>query len=321
MPMDPPVTVLMAVRNGERFLPTAVESILGQSYPHFRFLIVDDASTDGTRARVRSYRHPSIELLELERNVGQTAALNVGLRHARTPWIARMDADDFSAPTRLAEQMEALRQEPGLSCVGTGIWEFSEKPENRIAVVFRPERYDQIKRAALLGSGMIHGSIVVGRRALLDIGGYDERYRYASDRDLFVRLFARTKARNIPKLLLGVRRHENQDSFSLEAATEYVELFSRLLVQETFSPTEKTVLRQSLAYSHLFRSDCHRKKGHRMEGWKETGRAFQVSPSFFLQKATSNLVRRITPPAWRVRWEGEKELGVRRRQGGDSDGR
>ena len=209
--MPYPITVLMAVRNGELFLRTAIGSILKQTYPHFHFLIVDDASTDQTREVVRSYQDPRVELLSLERNVGQTAALNIGLRHATSPWIARMDADDFSAPTRLAEQMALLEEDRSLQCVGTGIWEFLEDPTEKIAVVFRPEGYEQIRRASLLGSGMIHGSILVGRAALLEIGGYDERYRYASDRDLFVRLFSRYKARNIPKLLLGVRRHENQE--------------------------------------------------------------------------------------------------------------
>lgn len=308
----PPVTVLMAVRNGERFLRTAVDSILAQTYPHFHFLVVDDASTDGTRAILRSYRHPAIELLGLGRHVGQTAALNIGLRHARSPWIARMDADDFSAPDRLAEQMQALRRDGSLKCVGTGIWEFSEKPEEKRAVVFRPEEHEQIRRAALLGSGMIHGSILVSRQALLEVGGYDERYRYASDRDLFVRLFSRVRARNIPKLLLGIRRHEGQDSFSLAAATEYVDLFSRLLSQEGFSPAEKAVLRQSLAYSHFFRSDCHRKKGHLLEAWKERAQAFRVSPAFFLRAGTGRLIKRITPASLRAHWAGDKQLGVRR---------
>lgn len=301
----------MAVRNGEPFLRTAMESILSQTYPYFRFLVVDDASTDHTRAIVRSYGHPSVELLELERNVGQTAALNMGLRHARTPWIARMDADDFSAPTRLTEQMEAFAQDADLSCVGTGIWEFSESPDNPKAVVFRPEHYDQIKRAALLGSGMIHGSVVVRRQALLDIGGYDERYRYASDRDLFIRLFARHKARNIPKALLGVRRHEDQDSFSLSAATEYVDLFGRLLAQKGFNPEERAVLRESLAYSHLFRAGCFFEKDKVLEAWKDSARALQVSPGFFLRSQAGRWIKRILRAPERS-GRGDKRLGVQR---------
>ena len=100
------LTVLMTVYNGSPFLRTAIDSILNQTYADFCFLIVDDASTDDSREIVRSYKDPRIQLVCLEHNVGQTAALNIGLRQATTPWIARMDADDYSGPTRFEEQME-----------------------------------------------------------------------------------------------------------------------------------------------------------------------------------------------------------------------
>ena len=76
--MDYPLTVLMATYNDGRFLPMAMESILSQTYRHFRFLIVDDASTDETPQIIRSYNDPRIEHLRLEQNVGQTVALNIG---------------------------------------------------------------------------------------------------------------------------------------------------------------------------------------------------------------------------------------------------
>src|SRR3989338_10031399 len=117
--MNPAVTVLMAVQNGGPYLRTAIESILHQTYRDFCFLIVDDGSTDDSREIVRSYDDRRIELLCLEHNVGQTAALNKGLRHAPTPWIARMDADDYSARTRLEVQIKSLEGEPLLACLGT----------------------------------------------------------------------------------------------------------------------------------------------------------------------------------------------------------
>jgi len=69
------LTVLMAVRNGEPFLNLAIDSILRQTYRDFRFLIIDDASTDRTRELVRSYSDERMEMVCLEENVGQTAAL------------------------------------------------------------------------------------------------------------------------------------------------------------------------------------------------------------------------------------------------------
>jgi glycosyltransferase involved in cell wall biosynthesis len=244
----------MAVYNGRPFLRTAMDSILAQSYRDFRFLIVDDASTDDTREIVRSYPDPRIELLPLARNVGQTAALNLGLRHASSPWIARMDADDFSAPTRLEEQMRVLASDASLRCVGSWAWEFRDDPATADTIIARPEAYPQIRRAAFQGAGVIHGSAVLSRESLLEVGAYDERFRYASDREMFIRFLGRHPAANVPKPLLGVRRHPNQDSFSKIAADEYVDIFVGLLRNPGASAEEREIVRRSLAYSYLFRA-------------------------------------------------------------------
>lgn len=287
----PAITVLMAVRNGAPFLRTSVESILAQSFRDFQFLIVDDASTDGTAEIVRSAADPRIELLCLPGNVGQTAALNIGLRRAASPWIARMDADDFSAPTRLEEQMRALSRFPGMRCVGTAVWEFNGDPRVVGRIVRRPAGEEEIRREALVGRGLIHGSVLIGREALLDVGGYDERYRYAADRELFIRFTKRYKAMNLPEPLLGIRRHPAQDSFSKEAADEYVAIFLRLLASGEYAGTERRTLQEGLAYSYLFRANCRR--GEHLEGFRDLLRAFRTHPSRALRTLGGQVVRAL----------------------------
>ncbi len=272
------VTVLMAVYNGSRFLETAVPSILNQTCRDFRFLIVDDASTDDTRERIRSYGDDRIDLVCLEKNVGQTAALNIGLQAAATPWIARMDADDYSAPTRLEEQMGLLSRDSSLSCVGTFAWFFREDPHVMEGVVKRPVDYSAIRRGLLVGAAMIHGSMVVSRQAMREIGGYNPRYRYSQDRDLFNRLLTRFQGVNIPKPLLGFRRHPRQGSFCLTAADENVDIFSRMLAEASYSPKEKGILRDSLSYSYLFRALCRRSKGKWAGIPGDLWRALRTSP-------------------------------------------
>lgn len=293
--MDYPLTVLMAVYNGGPYIRTAIESILSQTFQEFRFLIVNDASTDDTEAIVRSYPDPRIEWVPLKENGGQTAALNVGLQRARTPWMARMDADDYSAPTRLESQMRALACDRSVRCVGTAIWEFSEDPKRVERVKTRPVSHDQIRRAALHGSGMIHGSIVIHRESLLHIGGYNERYRYASDRDLFIRFLSRYRATNLKEPLLGIRRYPQQDSFSKVAADEYIDIFEKLLSEEGYSPAEKRILRHSLAYSHLFRAGCLRSKGDYGGWYQEQIRAMGLSPRTWVRNLLGTLGQGLVP--------------------------
>ena len=152
---------MMAVHNGSPFLGVAVDSILQQTYRDFQFLIVDDASTDDSREIIRSYEDSRIVLNCLEHNIGQTAALNIGLRQASTRWIARMDADDYAASTRLEEQMFVLEADGSLGCVGTFAWLFRDDPQVVERIITPPTDYVEIKRASLSEIALIHGCIIV----------------------------------------------------------------------------------------------------------------------------------------------------------------
>ncbi len=285
-----PLTVLMAVYNGSRFLRTAVDSILNQTYRNFNFLIVDDASTDGSREMILSIKDPRITLLCLDKNVGQTAALNVGLRNIESPWIARMDADDYSAPTRFEEQMRAIEDNPFLRCVGTFAWMFREDPSRSEGVVTRPVNDHAIKRHLLKGAPMIHGTMVVSREAMNQAGGYSERYRYSQDLDLFNRLLTRFPVANIPKPLLGFRRHEGQGSFCVRAAEENIEIFSSMNLDPRYTSTEKVILKESLAHSYFFRALCYRATGEYRNWWNDMGLAWKTSPKTALRAFTTSMI-------------------------------
>ena len=252
--MDCPLTVLMAVHNGGRYLRVAIDSILQQTFTDFRFLIVDDASTDETRAIVGSYNDKRIELLCLDKNVGQTAALNIGLRHASTPWIARMDADDYSAPTRFEEQMKVLEKEPSLACIGTHVWTFREDPAVVEGVIATPVDYEDLKVELLRQSPIIHGSFVVSREALLDVGGYDERFRHAADVELYDRFLPKYSATNIPRQLVGIRRHSGQGSRARVAFDEYIEICLGRLSSNNYTPGERAIIHTNISRLYIFRS-------------------------------------------------------------------
>lgn len=276
------ITVLMAVYNGAPYLRAAIASILQQTYQDFHFLIVDDGSTDDSRAIVRSYDDKRIQLLSLDRNIGQTAALNVGLGQVSTPWLARMDADDYSAPTRLEEQLRALDADTSLSCVGTFAWEFRDDPSVVAGIQTKPLHHAEIYRVLLQGSPIIHGSIVVSTKALLDVGGYNERYRYSADLELYDRLLVKYVAANIPKALIGLRHHPNQGSCSKIAVEEGIEILSRRLATNHYSPGHAALVRESLSIAHLSRARHLRVEGKYFELLKSLLIAFQASPRNFV---------------------------------------
>lgn len=299
-----PVTVLMAVRNGAPYLRTAIESVLAQTFQAFRFLIIDDASTDDTRDIVRAYGARSIslgaasraesrdtdariELVCLERNVGQTAALNLGLRHASSPWIARMDADDYAAPRRLAEQMQAVDADPSLDCVGTFAWLFRDDPRVVEGVIEKPLQDAAIKRQLCRAVPLIHGSLIMRRRAVLEVGGYDERYRYSADWDLYHRWLPRSRAVNLPQRLVGIRRHPQQDSYSRRAVDENLEIFSRLLASCRLGRRDRSMVRGSLSYTYMMRARLGMGEGKLKEMLGDVGSAVHWSPMMALKQFVS----------------------------------
>lgn len=289
---EPLVTVVMAVHNGGVFLRGAIESILAQTYRDFRLLIVDDASTDDSRQIVRSYADPRIDQLALERNAGQTAALHIGVRRARTPWIARMDADDYAAPSRLAEQMTAVERDPALRCVGTFAWIFRENPGMSEGLLERPVDDEAIKRALYRSTPMIHGSLLIHREAMLSVGGYEDRFRYSADRELYRRFVPRFRCANIPTPLLGIRQHPGQGSLSRRAADESVEIIRQMLIDCAHAEPERSDARQSLALAYRFRARCWASEQRYPEMMKDLAHAVWLSPRAVLspsQVATKEL--------------------------------
>ncbi len=118
--MVPRLTVILPVYNGMPYLPKAVESILGQSFNDFTFIIVNDGSTDDSRHYLDTLRDPRIVLLNQE-NAGQGAARNAALQRCQSEYVAVMDQDDVSITDRLASQLSYLDAHPEVVILGTQI--------------------------------------------------------------------------------------------------------------------------------------------------------------------------------------------------------
>lgn len=115
------VTIILPVFNGEATLVRAVESILHQTYPHWKLLVIDDGSTDSTLKLAHSFQDPRITVISDGTRKGIVARLNQGVELVTTPYIARMDADDYSLPERLERQLQFLENNSNINLLGTAI--------------------------------------------------------------------------------------------------------------------------------------------------------------------------------------------------------
>jgi glycosyltransferase involved in cell wall biosynthesis len=104
---DDVVSIVMAMYNARRYVHEAIESVLGQDYPHFELIIVDDGSTDGGHEVVQRYSDPRIRLIRTE-NQGPSAARNCGVDASGGKYIAFLDSDDLLVPVSLSSRLIPL---------------------------------------------------------------------------------------------------------------------------------------------------------------------------------------------------------------------
>lgn len=206
--MEPVVTVLMPVYNGERYLWEAVESVLGQSYKNFEFLIIDDGSTDRSAEIVQSYSDPRIRLVHNSNNQGIIATLNKGIELARGKYVARMDSDDISLPSRLKKQVAFLESHPEVGICGSWIRVFGD---GRDEVWRLPTDHRKIVCSLLFNSVLPHPSVLMSLKILkMHSLNYNPLYVSAEDYAFWIKAAQYTTLANIDEVLLWYRLHPQQ---------------------------------------------------------------------------------------------------------------
>jgi len=177
----PLISVVMAVYNGENCLQRTIESILDQTFQKFEFVIVDDCSTDRTVDYVKTFNDPRIKLFYNNANLGQTKSLNKGLMQARGKYIARIDADDYSMPERLAKQYQFVLTHPEYTVVGTDCVTFDDSDQKRSVSRGLSRFQDIVIKLMTGGSPINHVSVLMNADAVIKVGGYDPSYKIVAD--------------------------------------------------------------------------------------------------------------------------------------------
>jgi len=203
----PAISILMPVRNEERFLPAALRSLTAQTLKDWELVAVDDGSTDDTSRilaqaacsdpRIRVLRSPGL---------GLVPALNAGLAACRAPLIARMDADDVAHPARLAEQASYLSSHEGVGLVACSFRHFPRQQVGMGMAGYEHWQNQLLSHEAIsadlfVESPFVHPSTMFRREAVESAGGYRDM-GWAEDYDLWLRLAAAgTRFARLPRTL------------------------------------------------------------------------------------------------------------------------
>jgi glycosyltransferase involved in cell wall biosynthesis len=208
----PELSVLLAVHNDERYVGAAIESVLGQTFRGLELIVVDDASTDGTRGVVQGLDDPRAVVLTNERQLGLAASLNRALEHTSGRYVARLDADDIAVETRFERQLAVLRS-GHRAIVGSAIRDLDA--DGRRGRVHRmPIGARAVRWHALFSSPFFHPTVVFDRQTLGDLR-YDREFLESEDYDLWTRLLATgAEGGNLDEALVLKRVHAGQASLA-----------------------------------------------------------------------------------------------------------
>lgn len=188
------VSVIVAAHNEERFIGRCLRSLLAQRLPRDRFeiIVVDDGSRDRTAEITESFGD-SVRLLTNDSNLGLPTSLNRAIRSVRSPFIVRVDADDYVNASFVDVLYIFLAENPDLDAVACDYLLVDDREE----VLGRRNCMDQ----------PIACGIMFRTDQMLDIGLYDESFLLHEDRDLRVRFLEKHTIHRIPLPLYRYRRH------------------------------------------------------------------------------------------------------------------
>ena len=202
----PLVSVVMPTYNRIHLLPRSIESILNQTYDKFEFIIVDDASTDGSNNLLESYAKldPRIRILTNETNKGISYSRNKGTDAAKGKYVAIMDSDDFSLPTRFEKHVEYLEKHDDVIALNALYLEMGKEknglnnwvPPHRFEVIFHLKNY--YTNIAFFRTDFIRKHKI----------RYDETRLSSEDYDFWSKIFLKGgKLHMLNEHLIDLRRH------------------------------------------------------------------------------------------------------------------
>lgn len=220
----PRISVVMPAYNSEKYIGEAIESILNQTFKDFELLVLNDSPDNKELENiVKKYaKHDKrVKYMKNKKNLGVTKSRNILLQKCTGEFIACMDSDDISLPTRFEKQIKYMEKHPECGVLGTWFKCF----EKSDITVCHPE---YIKIFDILNDKHVGNPTVMIRKSVMDKYDfkYNTDYNWCEDFELWSRMIFVTEIHNLPEILLHYRWHGN--NVSIEYSQKQYELSNRV---------------------------------------------------------------------------------------------
>jgi glycosyltransferase involved in cell wall biosynthesis/Tfp pilus assembly protein PilF len=247
----PKVSVIIPSYNSNTYIEQAIQSVFKQTFADYEVIVVDDGSTDDTRSKLEHYRL-KIRYIYQE-NQGSAAARNTGISLAKGELIAFLDADDYwLMPEKLEEQVAYFDQQASLGLINTG-WRVIDQEGNKIKTVQPWHEAPELNLETWLRRKCVRTSAMMIRRKWLElVGGFDEELRQSHDVDLVLRLaLAGCQSAWLKKETVGYRQHDSNTTLNGAKQAKYMEAVLNKFFAYCDLPESVTSMESKVRY-HTF---------------------------------------------------------------------
>lgn len=211
----PLVSVLIPCYNVEKYVEESIRSILDQTYKNIEIIAIDDCSKDNTLKILQELAEKDnrIQVIKNEENLKLIATLNKGISLCNGDYIARMDADDISLPTRIEEEVNFLENNKDHDIVSCQFYTFVSDRPGKKSLHHNPLRNEDLQAYLLFKSGICHPAVLIRKRVFTELNlKFEKEYLHVEDYALWSKAIYLTKLANIEKPLLLYRIHQTQVS-------------------------------------------------------------------------------------------------------------
>lgn len=239
----PLVSVLIPCYNVDQYVEEAINSILTQTYSNLEIIAINDCSTDKTGDILQELakKDSRITVIDNSQNLKLIQTLNKGIQLCNGEYIARMDADDISLPTRIEKEVDFLERHRDHDIVSTQFYAFRSENPSRKDLNHAPCLDTELRAYLLFRSGICHPAVLIRKRIFTELGlKFESEYLHVEDYALWAKAIYKTKIANLEEPLLLYRVHQYQvSSLNEELQLENKKKVFKIHCQQHGFPTDE----------------------------------------------------------------------------------
>ncbi|MCF6171937.1 MAG: glycosyltransferase, partial [Bacteroidales bacterium] len=200
------LSIIMPACNAGKHIAPAIQSVLDQTYENFELIIINDGSTDNSKAVIESFDDNRIKYFENEKNSGIVFSRNKGLKLAQGEYIGMLDADDIAHPEKFEKQITFLEQNHDFGMVGS--WaKFIDGEGKRLPGAWKLKAKPEMIPSIMLFKNYFLQSAVLYRRECIEKFSFKEGFDILEDYLIWLEIIRKYKAWNLPEYLIDYRLH------------------------------------------------------------------------------------------------------------------